>query len=894
MLPVNGAGRCLHALIEGQARRTPHASAVVFEEQRLSYAELDRCAGELAERLRRCGAGPEVRVALFMERSAWLIAGILGILKAGAAYVPVDPAYPQGRIAFIVEDSGAGMVLTQRSLSRRLPAGAPQPICIDDPGPSSCGAPPGDRAPGPQNLAYVIYTSGSTGRPKGVCVEHRNIANYVLGVAERLQLDSGMHYAMLSTIAADLGNTVIFPALATGGCLHVISQERAESQALLAGYFARERIDVLKIAPSHLAALQAGRNPEQVMPRRRLVLGGEPSPLARIEELRALAPGCEIHNHYGPTEATVGVLTYHVGGLLPRTPTGTLPLGTPLPGSRVHVLDPDGRPSPAGEQGEIFIGGAGVARGYLNRPDLTAEKFVADPFDAAAGARLYRSGDFGRLLPDGNIEFCGRRDHQVKLGGHRVELGEIEQALREHGGVRDAMVLAREDGSGAKQLVGYITPKRAEQPLWEHAAVHVLPDGAPVAHLNRNETDYLYNEIFVLQAYLRHGITLREGGCIVDVGANIGLFTVFASRRAGGLRILAFEPNPAAFACLKANALAWGAAVTCYPYGLSSEEKSADLTFFEGMSLLSGFYADATAERSVVEAYVLNRQPVDDPRLTGQLGQLIDARLQASTVRARLRTLSQVIAEQALERIDLVKINVEKSELDVLCGLAPEDWPKVRQMVIEVDRNEHLGPIRALLGQHGFEVRVEQDPLLRQTELCYVYAIRPGNERALVAGQRTDPELVPLAPASLRKHLNDRLPRLLVPQAFVLMDSFPLMANGKIDRGALPPARAAQPCAGFVAPRTGTEKSLAAIWCELLQVQEIGVNDDFFDLGGQSLVAMRMVARIRDELGVDLQLRNLFERPTVAGLAEIVDGLAWSCQSRPPPVGADGREELTL
>jgi iturin family lipopeptide synthetase A len=896
--------RCLHHLIEEQARRRPGEAAVAFEGQRLSYGELDRHAGEVAERLRAHGAGPEVRVALLMERSLSMVVGLLGILKAGAAYVPIDPGYPEARIAFIVEDAAALTVLTQRSLLPRLPATASQPLCIEHPFSSSGERAPSAEASGPGNLAYVTYTSGSTGRPKGVCIEHRSIVNYVLGVADRLRFEPGMHYAMVSTIAADLGNTVLFPALATGGCLHVISQERAESQARLAEYFGRERIDVLKIAPSHLAALQGGSHPEAVLPRRRLILGGEPSSLDRIRELQAMAPECEIHNHYGPTEATVGVLTYRFEGDLARTSTGTLPLGRPLRNSRVDVLTADGQPAPLGEQGELVIGGAGVARGYWNRPELTTERFVADPFSPEPGTRLYRTGDFGRLLPDGNVEFCGRADSQVKLGGHRVELGEIEQALREQGGVRDAVVLARADVSGGKQLVAYVVPKRADQPLWRHAAVHVLPDGTPVAHLNRSETDYIYKEIFVLQAYRRHGITIREGDCILDAGANIGLFTVFASRLARGLRILAFEPNPAAFACLKANADAWGAAVACLPYGLSSEEKSAELTFFEGMSLLSGFYADRATERSVVEAYVRNHQalPAGDAQLTGEIGELIDGRMRASTVRVRLRTLSDVIAEQAIERVDLLKINVEKSELDVLRGLAPRDWPKVHQTVIEVDRRQDLEPITALLAQHGFEVRIEQDPLLKNTELCYVYAIRPAGGRQLerqdAAAQAALPPTATdaqvLAPASLRRHLSDRLPRHMVPQAFVLIERFPLMPNGKIDRLALPPPESLQSAADFVGPRSETETSLAAIWSELLEIERIGVNDDFFDLGGQSLLAMRMVARIRDALGVDVQLRSLFERPTVAGLAEVVDGLVWARASGGPPAGAGQREELTL
>src|SRR6185503_13378602 len=251
-----------------------------------------------------------------------------------------------------------------------------------------------------------------------------------------LELEPGMNHATVSTIAADLGNTVIFPALATGGCLHVISQQRAESQALLSEYFEREGIDVLKIVPSHLAALQSGRDAEKVMPRRRLILGGEASRLDWIARLRSLAPHCEIFNHYGRTV-------------------------------------------PAGEKGELCIGGRGVARGYLNRGELTAEKFLPDPFSREAGARLYRTGDLARALPDGSIEFCGRIDHQVKLHGYRVELGEIEGALREHGAVRDAAVLVREDASGGKQLfacvVGEVAPAALREHLKERLPQYMVP-----------------------------------------------------------------------------------------------------------------------------------------------------------------------------------------------------------------------------------------------------------------------------------------------------------------------------------------------------------------------------------------------------------------------------------
>jgi amino acid adenylation domain-containing protein/FkbM family methyltransferase len=886
---------CLHELIEAQAARTPDQPAVVFEGQRLTYGELDRRANRVAELLRGLDGGevgPDALVGLFVERSVEMVVGMLGILKAGAAYLPIDASYPAERVAYMLGDAGVRCLLTQRSLLSRLPAEGPRAVCFDDvdwsAAPATDAKHPSVQVD-PKNLAYVIYTSGSTGRPKGVCIEHRNIVSYVRAVCERLRFEPGMRHATVSTIAADLGNTVIFPALATGGCLHVIAQERVESQVLLSEYFRRERIEVLKIVPSHLAALQTGEHPEYVMPRARLILGGEASRLDWIERLRALSPGCEIHNHYGPTETTVGVLTYPVGPELPRTPTGTLPLGTPLAGARVYMLDAAGAPVPVGERGELYIGGSGVGRGYLNRPELTAEKFVPDPFTPGTPGRLYRTGDLARELPDGTLEFCGRVDDQVKLHGYRIELGEIEGILREHPGVRDAVVRLSEDEAGAKRLVAYVVPRRPQQPLWASKTVYVLPDGSPVAHLNKNETDYIYNEIFVLQAYLRHGITIRDGDCIVDAGANIGLFTVFASRLAQNLRIVSFEPNPAAFACLKSNAEAWGSAVQCLPLGLSSENKSADLTFFEGLSLLSGFYADAATEREVVKNYVFNQEPDAQPgeRFAAEVGALIDSRLQARTISAQLRTLSSVIAEQGLDRIDLLKVNVEKSELDVLRGLAAEDWPKIRQLVIEVDRQDNLAPITALLEEHGFRVSVEQDPLLRKTDLCYVYGIRRSSEsearEGRVTGRRASDPFVPvaippdgkvLAPATLRAHLKARVPQYMVPGVFVLLDTLPLTANGKVDRQALPEIASDDlpktSSADGGRPFTETEKALAAIWTELLKVERVGIDDDFFDLGGHSLLAIKAVSRIRDVFAVDLQTHTLFEHSTLGALAKVL------------------------
>ena len=902
--PANSSAASLHRLIEIQTARTPDSIAVVFEEDRLSYRELDRRASQLADRLAQLGAGPDVLIGLFAERSVEMVVAILGILKAGSAYVPIDPEWPSDRISYLLTDTKTEFLVTQTSLLDRLPSPVTNIVCLDAhdrSGFSSLSANIAQSAS--ENLAYVIYTSGSTGRPKGVCVEHRNIVNYVLAAKERFGFEPGMAHAFVSTIAADLGNTVIFPALASGGSVHVIAKERTHSGALLSEYFQREQIDVLKIVPSHLKALQTERNPEATMPRRRLILGGESSPLDWVERLRSLAPDCEIHNHYGPTETTVGVLTYCVGRQLPATPSKTLPLGTPLPNTCAYILDEVGSVVPVGQTGELCIGGSGVARGYLHRPDLTAKKFRPDPHSPAANARLYRTGDLARYLPDGNLEFCGRIDDQINLHGNRIEPGEIEAILREWSGVRDALVLAQEDHAATKQLVAYITPRRADQPLWSSQALHTLRDGSAVAHLSRSETEYIYDEIFVRQAYLRHGITINDGDHVVDVGANIGLFTIFANRLARNLRTISIEPNPDAFSCLKQNADAWGHNVTCLPIGLSSESKSETMTFFEGLSLLSGFYADAATERSVVMNYVRNQGELDGNQHLTDLEELLESRFRPIEVPAELRTLSSVIRSEGLDRIDLLKVNVEKSELNVLLGIDRADWAIIHQLVIEVDERKSLEPILNLLQDHGYEVALEQDPMLKNTDLHYVYAIRPSTARSLIAEQQPAEHLRPLAPASqaiitpmtLRRFLRGRLPGHMIPSAFVLLDDVPLTSNGKVDRAALPRAQSEKtvPGPGSAKALTNTERELTAIWSELLNRNEIGIHDDFFDQGGQSLVAMRVVSRVREAFDVDLTLRSLFENPTIAGLAEVVDQLVF-LRDRSVAGVSDAREEIRL
>ncbi len=448
--------KCVHQLFEEQAERSPDKIAAVFEDRQITYSELNACANQIAHYLQQLGVQPEVIVGICTERSLEAIAGILGILKAGGAYLPLDPAMPKERLALMLQNARTPVLLTQQHLVESLPETQANIVCLDAEI-LSC-SPSFPVSASPENLAYVIYTSGSTGTPKGVAIEHRQLLNYLHGIQERLNLPSGGNFATVSTFAADLGHTVIFPALCSGGCLHVISQERATAPDAIAAYFQQHSIDCLKIVPSHLKALLSASNPAQILPKKRLILGGETLSWNLIELIQKYNPTCSIFNHYGPTETTVGVLTYQVKTQDDRI-SETVPLGRPLPNAQIYLLDSHLQPVPVGVPGELYIGGAGLARGYLQQPELTAEKFIRHPFSQEPEARLYRTGDLARYLPDGTIEFIGRADRQVKLRGFRLELGEIEAALSAHSSVSEAVVLLQESEPDSQRLVAYLVPK---------------------------------------------------------------------------------------------------------------------------------------------------------------------------------------------------------------------------------------------------------------------------------------------------------------------------------------------------------------------------------------------------------------------------------------------------
>jgi amino acid adenylation domain-containing protein len=449
---------CTHVLFERQAAITPGAVAVAFGEQNVSYRDLNERANRLAHHLRDLGVGPDVLVGVCLERTPAMVVALVAIWKAGGAYVPLDPAYPGERLAFMIEDARPRVVLTDTAGRRLLASTCDKTIDLESDWPAIARRSSENltSAANPSDLAYVIYTSGSTGRPKGAMITHRGLVNYLWWAIDAYAVQPGCSVPVHSSLSFDLTVTSLYTALLTGGSIELLPEDQG-AQNLLAALHRDANRGLVKITPAHLALLGHEISPSRAegMPRA-FVIGGENLLAETLSFWRDLKSPPRLFNEYGPTETVVGCCVYEVKSNDART--GPVPIGRPIANTRLYVLDADLRLLPPGEAGELYIGGAGVARGYLNRPDLTAERFLPDPFGSVPGDRLYKTGDLVRRRDDGVLEYLGRIDDQVKIHGYRIEPGEIEAALTARQEVRTCAVVAREDEPHSKQLVAYVVP----------------------------------------------------------------------------------------------------------------------------------------------------------------------------------------------------------------------------------------------------------------------------------------------------------------------------------------------------------------------------------------------------------------------------------------------------
>ncbi len=461
--------KCIHQLFEEQVQRTPDAIAVEDGSQQLTYNQLNRCANQIAHYLQTLGVGPEVLVGICIDRSPLMVVGLLAILKAGGAYVPLDPAYPAERLAYMLSDSQVKVLLTQEKLASSLPVSAARVICLDSDW-QNIGA-HSEENPLTEvkasNLAYVIYTSGSTGKPKGVMIEHRSVVNFTSSAIAVYNITHSDRVLQFASIAFDAAVIEIFPCLSAGGTLVLRTDDMLVSGRKFVERCREWEITMMDWPTSHWHQVMVElAEAEETLPEslRVVSVGGDavlPETLKLWQRcVKGLANPPQLLNGYGPTETTAITTYYDLSEFIAKNPAAScVPIGTPIGNLTTYILNHHLQPVPIGVPGELHIGGLGLARGYLGRPDLTAEKFIPNPFSNEPGARLYKTGDRVRYRPDGNIEFLGRIDHQVKIRGFRIELGEIETAIGQHPEVRDCVVIVITKESGDKQLVAYVVPK---------------------------------------------------------------------------------------------------------------------------------------------------------------------------------------------------------------------------------------------------------------------------------------------------------------------------------------------------------------------------------------------------------------------------------------------------
>jgi amino acid adenylation domain-containing protein len=984
---------CIHRLFEAQAERTPEAVALVFEDEKVTYQELNRRANQLAHHLRGLGIGPEVLVGICVERSVEMVVGLLGILKAGGAYVPLDPAFPKERIAFMLNDARVPLVLTQESLEANLFGQEARLVHLDTDAEAirrhSTEDPTGEVAT--DNLAYILYTSGSTGQPKGVQITHGSVVNFLASMCREPGLTERDTLLAVTTLSFDIAGLEIFLPLTMGARLVLMPREVAQDGKRLAEKLATSAATIMQATPATWQMLlEAGWSG---IPGLKILCGGEAMPPDLARQL--LGRCASLWNMYGPTETTIWSTVHRVDGR-----GGPVPIGRPIANTQVYVTDRRWQPVPVGVVGELLIGGAGLTRGYLGRPELTTEKFIPNPFSDTPGSRLYRTGDLARWLPSGELECLGRLDHQVKVRGFRIEPGEIESVLGQHPGVRQAVVVAREETPGDRRLVGYVVAAQDQAPeeqgakhvadwqsIWDETYAQPRGVNAPALTkdpaLNFSGWNSSYTGLPIpeeeMREWLEHTVARIQAlrpARVLEIGCGTGLllFRIAADcahytgtdisgqalysllwqlpRQPFELPVRLLQ-RPAddfsGFADGALDAVVLNSVVQYFPdvdYLLKVLAEAVRVVrpgghIFVGdvrnRALLEAFHASVQlrqASDSLPVEQLVQRvrkkasqerelviDPAFFPALKGHLPQVghVEIQLKRGRHRNEMTTFRYDVVlhvgpdelsarkttwldyrESELTPMEVRRrLKDERPEILAITGVPNARIPAQAVALVRLDHTRGtVGDLRQAPGEAGVDpeefwqlgesqayaidmrwtpgtVDGRFDVVFRRREVAAVHFPEEAGPRSWrdyvnepLRGKATQGLAL-----ELRGHLKDRLPEYMVPSAFVLLDALPQTPNGKIDRKALPAPDQDRPdgTVAFVAPRTQTEENLARAGAEVLGLEQVGVHDNFFDLGGHSLQAVQFVARISKALGRDVPVKALFLHPTVATLAEALE-----------------------
>ena len=860
--------------------------AVSDDNDSLTYEDLDKRSDEVASFLMEKGIKEGDRVAILMERTVAPVITILGILKTGAVYVPLATGHPTDRINNLLERSNAKIVVY--SGQRDVTHLTKQVVCYH----YSILKPTGTQPVKPLRItadapAYIIYTSGSTGLPKGVLGSHGNVLNLVAGLQKAVYagLAGFQHVSMVAPFEFDASIQQLFGSLLQGHHLHIVPATVRMDGAALVSYYLSNNITLADGTPSHLRLMLEGTKEPIALERLSMLIAGElfPRELA-LAFYDHFGTACTLYNLYGPTEACVDS-TYHRIEYSALVTRSVLSIGRPLFNQTMYVLDTFGAPQPAGVPGELYIGGFGVTLGYVGASASEEARFEADRF--LGSGMMYRTGDVARWNAEGQLEYMGRMDRQVKLRGYRIELGEVESVLNGYEGLSRSVVVAEEGTTGEKQLNSYLVVDPLEYPVLsqlvkmecekEGTGDYVeLPNGLPMYYIDDKDIHNIYKEVFEEEIYLQEGIILSPGDTIIDIGANIGMFSLFshlATEKACAIH--AIEPITEIREVLKKNVRLHRIETKVHPYGMGEKEGASEFTFYPHSPAMSGRYGDTEKEKELLHQVIQNKHNAELSK--DQVEEVTRAKLIGKIQTCIIRTLSSIIEEEKLEKIDLLKIDAEKSELDVLSGIKEEHWQLIKQIVIEVHaEGNRIEEVKTILEAKGFELGIVQDTNYGETGLYNIYGkksfVHPQNDETTGSKIQKEDYGITRFITSLKKHLENTLPGYMIPVDFKLIDTIPLKANGKLDLQQLKEKKGVTLKRYQEEPKAVDPLELAVkeIWEELLGKEDFNRDESFFTIGGNSIKAIQLCARIFKKMGLKIHLSELFKKSTIAELTQVL------------------------
>uniref|UniRef100_UPI0030EDBFDA amino acid adenylation domain-containing protein n=1 Tax=uncultured Maribacter sp. TaxID=431308 RepID=UPI0030EDBFDA len=888
--------KCIHQLFEEQVKKTPDNVAVVFEEEELTYRELNEKSNQLAHYLQKKGVKQESLVGICLERSLEMIVGLLGILKAGGAYVPIDPAYPEERISYMLEDSDCFVLLTKKSVKEKVPKSKDTEIIILDEKSVLKELEKGSRknllvSVNPNNLAYIIYTSGSTGNPKGVMNQHDGVVNRLYWAQETYNLHKSDIVLQKTTYGFDVSVWELFWPVIVGSKFVFAKPDGHKDAQYLIKLIKKENITTIHFVPSMLQVMVDTPGFNECKSLRNILCSGEALPLELVKKFHQKLD-LPLHNLYGPTEAAIDVSSFVCEK---AANLKAVPIGKPVANTQLYILDKYLKPVPVGIPGELHIGGIQLARGYYNKNELTNKKFIPNPINKTEYQRLYKTGDLVKWLPDGNIEFIGRIDDQVKIRGNRIEPGEIESNINNYEEIKNSVVLERNDNAGNKHLCAYLVPdKEKARTIFklqeiikndlDNTKPYFLPNGMPLFYANRQETDFLFKEIYDEMCYLKHGIELNDNDCIIDIGANIGMFSILVSQIIPSAKVYSYEPIPQIHDILELNASLYSENINVFNYGIGKEIGEEVFAYYPNVSILSGMKnnVDKTEVSDTVKKYIIGENSIEGQNVSlnkNDLDILLNDRLATEEFNCKIVTISEIIKKNNLETINLLKIDAEKSEIDILKGISNDDWGKIKQIVVEVhDTDNRLNWVENLLQKKGFIVDVDKEESLNETNIYNLFAVKAKREDINYEvsiqqieknkGYYNEEELI----KNIKNRLSKSLPDYMIPSYFEIRNEIPLTPNGKIDKKALPKPEVKVEN-DHIAPSSEIEDTVVEIWAEVLGINKsvISINRSFFELGGNSLLSVKLQQKLSqlDDFK-SIQVSDLFKYHTINKLVESI------------------------